>query len=66
MTYEFKVQSGFQEYFEKSHQLVRRSVKEIVTREITSYLEDWEETGEFPRNIYKRASDVGILGTGYP
>ena len=66
MTYEFKDQSGFQEYFGKSHQLVRRSVKEFVTREITPYIEDWEETGEFPRNIYKKASDVGILGTGYP
>ena len=66
MTYEFKDQSGFQEYFGKSHQLVRRSVKEFVTGEITPFIEEWEETGEFPRDIYKKASDVGILGTGYP
>lgn len=66
MTYEFKDQSGFQEYFGKSHQLVRRSVKEFVTGEITPFIEEWEEAGEFPREIYKKASDVGILGTGYP
>ena len=66
MTYEFKDQSGFQEYFGKSHQLVRRSIKEFVTGEITPFIEEWEEAGEFPRSIYKKASDVGILGTGYP
>jgi len=66
MTYDFKDQSGFQEYFGKSHQLVRRSVKEFVTGEITPFIEEWEEAGEFPRDIYKKASDVGILGTGYP
>jgi acyl-CoA dehydrogenase len=66
MTYEFKEQSGFQEYFGKSHQLVRRSIKEFVTGEITPFIEEWEEAGEFPRSIYKKASEVGILGTGYP
>ena len=66
MTYEFKAQSGFQEYFGKSHQLVRGSVKEFVTGEITPFIEAWEEAGEFPRDIYKKASDIGILGTGYP
>jgi len=66
VTYEFKDQTGLQEYFGKSHQLVRRSVKEFVTGEITPFIEEWEETGEFPRDIYKKASDVGILGTGYP
>jgi hypothetical protein len=46
MTYEFKDQSGFQEYFGKSHQLVRRSVKDFVTKEIMPFIEEWEEAGE--------------------
>ncbi|MGM0453584.1 MAG: acyl-CoA dehydrogenase family protein, partial [Thermodesulfobacteriota bacterium] len=28
--------------------------------------DDWEEAGEFPREIYRKAADVGILGMGYP
>lgn len=66
MTFEFKTRSGFQEYFGKAHELVRRSVREFVSREITPHIEEWEEAGEFPREVYKKASDVGILGTGYP
>jgi acyl-CoA dehydrogenase len=46
--------------------MVRRSVKEFVDKEIVPNIEDWEEKNEFPRDLYKKAGDVGILGIGYP
>jgi acyl-CoA dehydrogenase len=46
--------------------MVRRSVKEFVNKEIVPYVDDWEETGAFPRELYKKAGDVGLLGIGYP
>ena len=45
MAYEFREKAGLQEYFSKSHDLVRRSVREFVKKEILPFIEDWEEQG---------------------
>jgi len=66
MPLEFKAQSGYQEYFSKAHDRVRQSVREFVKKEILPNVDDWEEKGEFPRALYRKAGEVGILGIGYP
>jgi len=66
MKFEFSDKAVFQEYFGPAHQMVRRSVKEFVDKEIVPHIDDWEEMNEFPRDLYKKAGDVGILGIGYP
>jgi len=66
MKIEFSDEATFQEYFGPAHNMVRRSVKEFVDKEIFPHIEDWEEGNEFPRDLYKKAGDVGILGIGYP
>jgi len=66
MKFEFSDVAAFQEYFGPAHNMVRRSVKEFVDREIVPNIEDWEEMNEFPRDLYKKAGDVGVLGIGYP
>jgi len=66
MKFEFSDEATFQEYFGPAHNMVRRSVKEFVGKEILPNIEDWEEMNEFPRDLYKKAGDVGILGIGYP
>ena len=55
-----------QEYFGETHDMVRRTVKRFVEKEIAPFVQEWEEAGEFPRALYKKAADVGILGAGYP
>jgi len=62
----FSKKAGYQQYFGKAHDMVRRSVKEFMDKEVVPFVDDWEEAGEFPRSLYKKAGDVGILGTGYP
>ncbi|MFC1884510.1 acyl-CoA dehydrogenase family protein [Thermodesulfobacteriota bacterium] len=57
---------GFQEYFQDTHEMVRQTVKKFVDREIRPHVEEWEEQGNFPAEIYKKAGDAGILGIGYP
>ena len=42
---EFKEQSGYQEYFSKAHDMVRRSVREFVNKEILPDIDAWEEQG---------------------
>jgi acyl-CoA dehydrogenase len=66
MGFEFSEKAGVQEYFGKAHALVRKSVKEFVDKEIKPFIEEWEEAGEFPCELYKKAADVDILGIGYP
>ncbi len=66
MSFEFSTQATYQQYFGKAHEMVRRSVKEFVAKEIAPYIDDWEEQGEFPHALYRKAAAVGILGTGYP
>ena len=56
----------YQEYFKDSHEMVRQTVKKFVDREIRPHVEKWEEEGLFPRDIYKKAGDAGLLGIGYP
>jgi len=66
MKYNFTTKSKFQEYFGRAHDMVRRAAKEFVDQEILPYVDEWEETGEFPRELYQKAGDVDLLGIGYP
>jgi len=27
---------------------------------------EWDEAGEFPRELYRKASEIGLLGLGFP
>ncbi len=53
-------------YFDDTHRMVRDTVRSFVQREILPYVNDWEEAGEFPRELYKKAAEAGILGIGAP
>ena len=57
---------GFQEYFGETHNMVRQAVRKFVEREIKPFVDEWEEKGEFPEGLYRKAGDAGILGIGYP
>ncbi len=66
MAHQTDSRNDFQHYFGKEHDLVRKSVKEFVQKEILPNIDEWEEKGEFPRNLYKMAGELGLMGTGYP
>ncbi|MFH1090405.1 MAG: acyl-CoA dehydrogenase family protein [Pseudomonadota bacterium] len=54
------------EYFDESHRILRRTASRFVDKEIKPYVEEWEEAGLFPRELYLKAGQVGLLGVGYP
>jgi acyl-CoA dehydrogenase len=58
--------SDFQEYFGETHNMVRQTIKKFVEREIKPFVNEWEELGEFPLELYRKAGNAGILGIGYP
>jgi acyl-CoA dehydrogenase len=62
----FSKKNEYQEYFGKSHEMFRKSAREFVKKEILPYVDEWEEAGEFPIELYKKAGDFGSLGIGYP
>jgi acyl-CoA dehydrogenase len=41
-------------------------VTRFATREIAPHVSAWDEAGEFPRALYTRAAQLGLLGLGYP
>jgi len=53
------------QYFNETHHIFRKTVRRFVDKEIKPYVDDWEEAGEFPREIYKKAADQGLLGVGF-
>lgn len=66
MTTDFRMHADCQEYFSPAHERVRRSVREFVRKAVLPRIEEWEEAGAFPRELYRQAAEVGVLGIGYP
>ena len=56
----------YQTYFTAEHDMIRSATNKFVTKEILPHIDEWEEAGIFPRDLYKKAAAVGILGMGYP
>lgn len=54
------------QYFNETHALIRNTVKKFVEKEILPFVEEWEEEGSFPRELYRKAGSLGILGINYP
>jgi acyl-CoA dehydrogenase len=44
----------------------RAGVRAFVEREVAPHVAAWDEAGEFPRVLYRRAAQLGLLQLGYP
>ncbi|MET3374441.1 acyl-CoA dehydrogenase [Variovorax boronicumulans] len=42
------------------------TVRRFAQTEIAPNVQAWDEAGEFPRALYTRAAELGLLGLGYP
>ncbi|MCW5967530.1 MAG: acyl-CoA dehydrogenase family protein [Blastocatellales bacterium] len=49
-------------YFAEEHEMLRETVREFAKREIAPYAEEWDEEGIFPREVFKKAADLGLFG----
>ena len=41
-------------------------VRRFASEQIAPHVTDWDEAGEFPRQLYLQAAELGLLGIGYP
>lgn len=53
-------------YFTEEHRLLRKTIRQFLEKEVTPFLDEWEEKGEFPREILTRMGELGFLGLRYP
>ncbi len=60
------LEGTYQEYFGKEHNLFRKAIREFVKKEITPNVVEWEEAGEFPRELYTKMADLGYVGIQIP
>src|SRR6187549_328258 len=49
-------------YFTEEHAMLRESVKQFSEREIAPNAEEWDEAGIFPRELFKKAGELGLFG----
>ncbi|MBL8207076.1 MAG: acyl-CoA dehydrogenase family protein [Blastocatellia bacterium] len=54
------------QHYSPEHEQFRKTVREFVAREITPFINAWDEAEEFPHALYRQAAEIGLLGIGYP
>ena len=50
----------------QSHDAWRDTVRTFVEKEIAPHVNEWDEAGEFPRDLHQKAAAVGLLGLNMP
>ncbi len=53
-------------FYTEEHEAFRLQVRRFVTQEIAPNVDTWENAGELPRELHRRASDAGLLQIGFP
>ena len=53
-------------FFTDEHHAYRATLRRFVEKEIIPYASEWDEAETFPRALYKKASEIGLLGAGFP
>ncbi len=53
-------------FFTEEHEMLRRSVREFVERELVPHADEWEAEGMFPDWVFRRLGELGYLGLHYP
>jgi len=52
--------------YSAAHEDFRASVRRFVEQAIVPHIDEWEEAGSFPRELYRTAAELGLLGLGFP
>jgi len=53
-------------FFTEEHEAFRAVVRRFVAKEIEPFASAWDEAEEFPRELYRKAASIGLLGLGFP
>ena len=50
----------------EEHEAWRQSLRKFLDKEIAPYMDQWDEAGKLPDELWQTAADFGLLQMGYP
>ncbi|MEZ0481897.1 acyl-CoA dehydrogenase family protein [Planococcus sp. SSTMD024] len=52
--------------YSEEQEMLRKTVRKFVDEEIIPYVKDWDTEGSFPKEIWQRLADLGLMGVCIP
>jgi acyl-CoA dehydrogenase len=52
--------------FTDEHEMLRRTVRAFVEKEVVPHVDAWEDEGRIPRAFWRRLGELGLLGLEFP
>jgi len=53
-------------YFTEEHNQFRQSLRDFLNKEVVPFVDEWEEVGNPPREIWKKFGDMAYFGLRFP
>jgi len=50
----------------EEHKLLQKSVREFAESEVRPLAKELDESGRFPRELFKKAAALGLTGVAFP
>ena len=50
------------DFFKEEHELFRQNIRRFVQEEIVPNVDQWENDGEIPRNLFRQMGELGFFG----
>ncbi|MBA6412463.1 acyl-CoA dehydrogenase family protein [Parahaliea sp. F7430] len=50
----------------EAHEAWREQLRRFIDKEVTPHVDEWDENGTLPPELWDKAAAAGILGMGYP
>ncbi len=57
--------AGSKMYFNEDHQMLRKTVGDVIRNEINPHMDEWEQTTAPLHHVFKKLGDLGLLGIRY-
>ncbi len=52
--------------FSDEHEMLRKSIRAFVEKEVAPHVREWEDAGRIPRSLWRRLGELGFLGLEFP
>src|SRR5438876_2091207 len=52
--------------FTREHEMLRKSVRAFVEKEVAPHVDEWETAGRIPKSFWRRLGELGFLGLEFP
>ncbi|ADU97973.1 acyl-CoA dehydrogenase [Alicycliphilus denitrificans] len=53
-------------HYTAEHETLRATVRRFFEKEVAPHVSAWDEAGGFPRDLYRKAAEAGLLQLGFP